>query len=125
MKVTHLGVVRQLKEEQKRKGFKGLIATAEDPESLLIGLAKDTFSTLLNGKESRDEWIEKQAPSWLEHGQAYKRIREQRGFSMRKVAKDICISPARLKKFENGLPVYDSKLISRCLQLYYEQEQEG
>jgi len=59
-------------------------------------------------EETRGEWIEKQAPSWLEHGQAYKRIREQRGFSMRKVAKDICISPARLKKFENGLPVYDS-----------------
>ena len=60
---------------------------------------------------SRQERIEAAMPTWRELGQRFQKVREGLSLDLATVAHSIGIHKSRLKKFEEGLPVLDAKLI--------------
>ncbi len=60
---------------------------------------------------NRQERIEAAMPAWRELGQRFQKVREGLSLDLAAVAHSIGIHKSRLKKFEEGLPVLDAKLI--------------
>jgi predicted transcriptional regulator len=59
----------------------------------------------------RKKFISENQKEWVLIGENLKKSREDAGYSMAYVARNLGISPSRLKKFESGQPVDSAKLI--------------
>lgn len=59
----------------------------------------------------REFWIALRLDEWQAVGITMKEMREQMDISIREMAKELGVSIARLKRFEKGDPVQDSKLL--------------
>lgn len=59
----------------------------------------------------REYWIAMRMDEWLAVGMTMKEMREEMNLTIRDMAKSLGVSIARLKRFENGEPVRDSKLL--------------
>ncbi|WP_257349073.1 helix-turn-helix domain-containing protein [Pseudalkalibacillus decolorationis] len=55
---------------------------------------------------------------WYQRGLPFKEAREEKGLPMSFVANELGISPGRLKRFENGDPVSDSRLIEKAYKMW-------
>lgn len=62
----------------------------------------------------RREFIMENQLEWIERGQGLKNRRDEHNFPISFVAMNLGISPKRLKKYEEGEPVMDSKLITNA-----------
>ena len=79
----------------------------------------DNLNAQLN--QRKQEYIKQNTGEWAGLGELYKTDRIKAGLSRYKVAHGLFISPGRLKRFEEGEPVRDSKLIARCYSLFLQQ----
>jgi transcriptional regulator with XRE-family HTH domain len=66
----------------------------------------------------REDFISKNQKEWKERGQLFKERREAKEFPISFVAVELGISPGRLKRFEEGHPIKDSKLIEKAYDLF-------
>jgi transcriptional regulator with XRE-family HTH domain len=67
--------------------------------------------------ELRKDFILKNQQEWAERGKRLKDIRINNEWTISLVANNLGISPGRLKRFEEGMPVMDSKLIEKAYEL--------
>lgn len=68
----------------------------------------------------RELFLQENQKEWFDRGQVFKQIREDNGLPLNMVAKRLGISPGRLKRFENGVPVESAKLIESAYTLFLE-----
>lgn len=65
----------------------------------------------LERRMKRLDWVSSNISSWLEKGNAAKHCRESYGKTLKATARELGISPGRLKRFEEGQPVKDANLL--------------
>ena len=123
--VADLNQIREQKQEiEQRREIERLsrelgISDINDTFQVFRKLTKETFDDM---QQSKNEYIKQNQGEWVALGELYERERLKLRQSRNKVAKGLCISPGRLKRFEEGKPVADARLIARCYSLYLTSE---
>lgn len=95
--------------------------TPEDADTLNIGFSLlEQHKQLILGFNSgkKEQWIASQMSEWQNNGMELRYIREYYGVTLTTVSKELGISNARLKRFEQGEPVRDAKLLYAAYFLY-------
>ncbi|OPX86077.1 MAG: helix-turn-helix protein [Pelotomaculum sp. PtaB.Bin104] len=68
----------------------------------------------------RQEWIADCSQGWLEIGRELKNKRQMLGITVRRVADAVGVSPATIRKFEEGKPVRSGRIIESAFRMFLE-----
>ena len=126
--VVDLNQVRQQKQDMElRQDIERLsnelgVPNIYDTWQTFQALTKATFDDM---HLSKQDYIKEHQSGWRCLGELYKTDRIKAGLSRYEVARGLFISPARLKRFEDGEPVRDAKLLARCYSLHLQSLEDG
>lgn len=69
---------------------------------------------------ARQEWITENSHAWYEIGKELKNKRQMLGITVRRVANAVGVSPATIRKFEEGRPVRAGRIIECAFRMFLE-----